>query len=1130
MKNKKVYKQRNQMFFKEMADKHKRVSSAVEDLKKDFKKVGSAISHEVSREISGLEHKAANWISEEITSVKHDISDVEHKITRKITKEVGTVSEDIQTAEHNAAKWISREAEAVKDAIKAAGHALNPADKIRSFENKAKNFVTQEVEDVEHGIKSIEHKTVKFVADEVDEVKDSIRSIEHKAARWISKEVDAIKSKLTAPPTREEVTHIEEKARKSILEQIRLAEKEVERFREKKTSLVQDEIKTLRREVTHFEHKIINKIANIIADLKEGLKSVEHGVKKAAQRTAKTMSEEVNGIKEGIENLNRDIQKFESKAANWISEEVKSVKHNINSAESKTSELLSEEIKNIKKGIQNTASKAASFISEELKRGGKSVSNGVNALKEGVSNIEHQVKTMEQKSSKGSSEKVAKISEGVKGFESKASSWISEELKQIRHNIEIIEGRAARLLTREFQEGRENIIVELNEIKEAIYDLNQSIKDFEHKSANWISEELKTIKHDIKHAERKSAKWISEEIDSLKESIAEAGHGAISLIKSEIHAAGKMLPKSLEDVKEDIDVLVEGIAKFEKSAAKSVSEGISKVTEGLHDFEIKAANWISEQIKIIKRTVEGIEHEAMQLLERKAKAAPVEVHERAKAPAFRERAEELEHRAAEWTKKEFAPKLKETISSAESAAGNFISKEAEALKHGIQKAERWAAEEVHDLKEGIVKAEHDAAKWISKEAKAIKHVLPHLGEDVHELEDKVARKIADLLESYPEGLTIAGIMKKLDLARHTVLSRLHHFVGKGFVGIRKINMAKLHFWKGPAKKPAEEEAKVVPLEEEHIAPAAREIPIQTPKPEVTEGEIQAEIKEKLAKGKIGKEEEQLLKQRVPVAKAVERAEEKERPLSRERVNTGIEGLDALLDEGIPKGASIIIAGGAGSGKTIASLQIAAHHAMKGKKCLYMSFEESEGRLMQHMQDFGWNPEKLIKNGNLKIQRFNPFDITRNVDALLMKAKGELLIEVEPVILPEGYQPDYIFIDSLTAIASAFTEKEDTYRIYIEQLFRFFEKIGATSFMITETRQIPTVFSQTGVEEFLADGVVVLYNIKRGNIREKAIEVLKLRGAHHEKRIVAFDIQDKGIVVYPEQEIFGEIAEKGVAEQ
>ena len=68
---------------------------------------------------------------------------------------------------------------------------------------------------------------------------------------------------------------------------------------------------------------------------------------------------------------------------------------------------------------------------------------------------------------------------------------------------------------------------------------------------------------------------------------------------------------------------------------------------------------------------------------------------------------------------------------------------------------------------------------------------------------------------------------------------------------------------------------------------------------------------------------------------------------KEYVITGIEGFDKLFEKGIPKGSSVLISGGAGSGKTIFCLQLAAYHASKGRKCYYMSFEESEEKLLQH---------------------------------------------------------------------------------------------------------------------------------------------------------------------------------------
>jgi KaiC/GvpD/RAD55 family RecA-like ATPase len=408
---------------------------------------------------------------------------------------------------------------------------------------------------------------------------------------------------------------------------------------------------------------------------------------------------------------------------------------------------------------------------------------------------------------------------------------------------------------------------------------------------------------------------------------------------------------------------------------------------------------------------------------------------------------------------------------------------------------------------------------------------------VEKQKDKTRIKLIDLLKSNAEGLTITEVMQKTSLARHTVLARLYNLIGEGKIHVRQINMAKLHYWKEHPATEKElkesmkkgEKVQLVQISEEHIKPAKKKDSDkklnEKRSGKIDIASIKAEIDGELQKGKIDKKGAQILEQRKPIKGVIGTSHEKthkEIGKGKHFVKTGIEGFDELLDKGIPKGKAILVAGGAGSGKTIFCLQTIAHHASHGEKCFYMSFEESEEELREHMIDFGWNPKELEKKGNLRIQKFNPFDITRKVHGLLLKQKGELMIDIDPIIIPKDYKPDFFIIDSLTAIASAFVGKENSYRIYIEQLFSFIKKLGATSFLITETEQIPKIFSTTGVEEFLADGVVVFYNLKHGNVRENAIEILKLRGASHQKKIVAMQITGEGIVVYPEQEVFSEI--------
>ncbi|VVB82925.1 Circadian clock protein kinase KaiC [uncultured archaeon] len=269
--------------------------------------------------------------------------------------------------------------------------------------------------------------------------------------------------------------------------------------------------------------------------------------------------------------------------------------------------------------------------------------------------------------------------------------------------------------------------------------------------------------------------------------------------------------------------------------------------------------------------------------------------------------------------------------------------------------------------------------------------------------------------------------------------------------------------------------------------------------------------------------EKIKEQREPIQEKIQKIKKSPTLKSEEWVKTGIPGLDNLFEKGIPQGTSVLVAGGAGSGKTIMCLQMLNHAAVNNQRALYISLEETEFRLKKHMHDFGWNPEDLEKKGFLKIVKIKPFAIARQVEALLIKEKGELNINIEELgeLIPKNFKPEFVVVDSLTALASAFRDGENSYRIYIEQLFEYLEKLGATSFLISETEQIPTRFSKTGVEEFLADGVIVLYNVKHGNLKENAIEVLKLRGAKHEKKIVAMQILPEGIVVYPEQEIFSD---------
>ena len=147
-------------------------------------------------------------------------------------------------------------------------------------------------------------------------------------------------------------------------------------------------------------------------------------------------------------------------------------------------------------------------------------------------------------------------------------------------------------------------------------------------------------------------------------------------------------------------------------------------------------------------------------------------------------------------------------------------------------------------------------------------------------------------------------------------------------------------------------------------------------------------------------------------------EAENKPGKRVFMKTGIAGFDQLFENGIPWGSNVLIAGGAGSGKTIMCLQIIKNAVSQGKRCVYMSFEEAESRLKEHMEDFGWDVKGMEKSGRLLIKRFSSFDISKSMDVMMAKERGELLINIKPLIIPHGFSPDIIVLDSLSAISTA----------------------------------------------------------------------------------------------------------------
>ncbi len=231
-----------------------------------------------------------------------------------------------------------------------------------------------------------------------------------------------------------------------------------------------------------------------------------------------------------------------------------------------------------------------------------------------------------------------------------------------------------------------------------------------------------------------------------------------------------------------------------------------------------------------------------------------------------------------------------------------------------------------------------------------------------------------------------------------------------------------------------------------------------------------------------------------------------------RVPTGIEGFDSMIEGGFERQSIMMVAAEAGAGKSTLALQFLYNGAVNyGEAGLYITFEENRGQVYRHMKRFGWDFEKLETEGKFRFMQYQPHEVEKFFN------DGTI---IEDVV--RDYKIKRIVIDSVTSFALLF-ENEYKRRLSILQLFNNIKKWGVTALLTSEGEITPQgdMKARFGAE-FLADGFIAVHSIRRKEIRDFALEVVKMRGTNHMRKMVPFKlIDEQGIVLYPNQPVFGE---------
>lgn len=221
------------------------------------------------------------------------------------------------------------------------------------------------------------------------------------------------------------------------------------------------------------------------------------------------------------------------------------------------------------------------------------------------------------------------------------------------------------------------------------------------------------------------------------------------------------------------------------------------------------------------------------------------------------------------------------------------------------------------------------------------------------------------------------------------------------------------------------------------------------------------------------------------------------PASRERVSTGVPGLDGMLGgKGFYRGSTVLVSGTAGTGKSSLAAAFTKSACQRGERVLFLAFEESPDQIKRNMASIGIHLAPYERQGLLKIHAARP-----HVCGLEMHLLG-IHDEIRE------FAPRNLVVDPITNLVA--TGDESQVRSMLTRLIDFLksERITALFTSLTEAA-LPIDQSEVGISS-LIDTWIALRNLEYGGERNRALHVLKSRGMAHSNQIREFLLSHRGL--------------------